>query len=123
VAGMMSDTGQPLDQLGHPRQGPPWRREPVGLGAGSQGAFDLLQLHGSELRLAPGPARRFQARPALGAPGLMPMIHGGGGHAQLSRHRGLRFATPEQLRGLQTARFQRSKIPTGPAAGSWHGSA
>jgi hypothetical protein len=95
----------------------------MGLGAGSQRPFDLPQLPTSQPRLASGPPRGFQARPALGAPGLIPVVHGSGCHAQLPRYRGLRLAMREQLRGLQAAHFQRSKIPTGPAAGSWHESA
>lgn len=123
MAGMVRDSRQPFDQFRHPRQGPQRRGEPVGLGARAQRAFDLPQLHPSQLWLAPSAPRGFQPRSALGPPGLMPVIHGGGRHTQLSRNRSLRLATREQLRGLQAARFQRSKIPTGPAAGTWHESA
>jgi len=123
MAGMMCDAGEALDQGRDARQRPQRRREPMRLGAGPQRAFDPSQLPRPEPRLAARPARRFQPLPPLGAPGLIPVIRGRSRHAQLPRHRGLRFAPREQPRGLEPARFQRSKIPTGSAARSWHESA
>ncbi len=99
MAGMVRDSRQPFDQFRHPRQGPQRRREPVGLGARAQRAFDLPQLHPSQLWLAPSAPRGFQARPALGAPGLMPVIYGSGCHAQLSRDRRL-LLTITKKRGI-----------------------
>ncbi len=119
---MMRDPREALDQLGDARQRPQRRREPMRLGAGPQRAFEAPQFGGPEPRLAARPGR-FQPRPPLGAPSLIPVIRGGRRHVQPPRHRGLRFATREQLRGLQPTRFQRSKIPTGSVARCWHESA
>lgn len=120
MAGMMGHAGQPLDQLRHPRQGPQIGAEALRPRARPQRPLDLRQLRAAQLGLAPGPPRRFQPRPSLGLPRLMPMIGRRCRDAQDPRDRSLRLAPREQLRGLEPPSFQRSKIPSGPAADGGH---
>ncbi len=123
MTGMVGNTGQALDHQRHARQGPQRRREAMRRGPGAQRPFDPRQIVGPQTRLAPRAARGLQPLPTVGAPSLMPVIHGGRGDTQLPRHRRLRSAAREQLRGLKPACFQCSKIPTGSAIGSRHESA
>jgi len=120
---MMLHPGQALDHLRDPGQRPQLCAEPVGPRARSQGPLDPRQVLWGKPRLAARPARRLQAGPPLRLPGLMPVIGGGRRHAHDPRHHRLRLAPREQLRGLKPPSFQRSKIPSGSAAGRWHGSA
>jgi len=78
---------------------------------------DLRRL---EPRLAPRTARGLQGRAAVVLPGVIPAVGGCPRRAKRAGDGHLRCAAREQTRGLEPARFQRSKIPTGSAAGWWH---
>lgn len=123
MAWMMGHARQAFDQRRHAGQRPHVGAEPVGRRPRPQGALDRRPLLGLESRLAAGSPGGPEPRPSIGLPGLMPVIGGRGRHAQRPGHRGLRLALREQLRRLQPPSFQRSKIPSGPAAGGRHGSA
>jgi len=89
-------------------------------GALEQCRFDPRELRRLEPRLAPRTASAFQGAAALDLPGVEPAVGGGSRRAQRAGDGRLRLAAREQPRGRVSARFQRSKIPTGSAAGGWH---
>src|SRR5207244_5940920 len=83
VAGVIRDAGDPLDDLGHTRQGPHIGRITVGFGT-----FGQRLCHPGQLRLGqPGvwshTASRAQCRSATLAPRLAPLGHDLVRHAQL----------------------------------------
>ena len=123
MAGMMFDPRHSLDHGRDARQRPEIGTEPMRAGTSSERALDGGQLLRTELRLATGAPGALEALPSLGRPSLMPMIGGGAAHAQRLRHCGLRLAAREPPRGLEPPSFQRSKIPSGSAAGRGHASA
>ena len=123
MARMMGHARQAFDQRRHAGQRPHVGAEPVGRGPRPQAALDCRPLLGLEPRLAASSPGGPEPRSPIGLPGLMPVVGGRGRHAQRPGHCGLRLALGEQLRRLQPPSFQRSKIPSGPAAGGRHGSA
>jgi len=120
VARVVPHAREPLDERGHPRQRPQLRGEPMSPGALPQRGFDPRELRRLEPRLAPGPAGGLQGRAPVVLPGVIPAVGGRPRRAQRAGHGRLRFAAREQARGLVPTRFQRSKVPTGSAAGWWH---
>jgi len=110
---MVSDARQPFDDGGNPRQGPQIGAKPLGRRAGPERPFHGRQGGGVQLWLAAGPARALQPRPASDLPRVVPVVRADPRHAKLLGHRRLRCASREQPRGLQPARFQRGKIPSG----------
>jgi len=111
---------EPLDDDGHTRQGPQLRGEAMSPGALEQCPFDPRELRRLEPRLAPRTASRLQACAAFVLPGMKPTVGGCARRAQRAGDGRLRCAARKQPRGLVPTRFQRSKIPTGSAAGGWH---
>lgn len=120
MARVVPHAREPLDERGHPRHCPQLRGEPMSPGALPQRGVDPRELRRLEPRLAPGPAGRLQGRAPGVLPGVIPAVGGRPRRAQRAGHGRLRFAAREQTRGLVPTRFQRSKIPTGSPAGSWH---
>ncbi len=120
MARVVSHPGEPLDQGRHAGQRPQLRGEPMSARALEQRGFDLRELRRLEPRLAPRPSGRLQGRAALLLPGVIPAVRRRPCRAKRPRHARLRFAAREQTGGLVPTRFQRSKIPTGSAAGWWH---
>jgi hypothetical protein len=110
---MVPDARESRDDLRDPRQRPQIRAEPLRGRAGSERPFDHGHRRGAELRFAPGPPRALQPQPAPALPRMVPVVRTDPRHAELLGHRRLRFASREQPRGLQPARFQRGKIPSG----------
>ena len=120
MTGVVPHVCEPLDQRGHARQRPQLRREAMSPGALEQGRFDPRELRRLEPRLAPRTAGCLQSCAALVLPGMKPAVGGGSRRAKRAGDGRLRFAAREQPRGFVPTRFQRSKIPTGSAAGGWH---
>jgi hypothetical protein len=110
---MVSDARQALDDGGDPRQGPQIGAKAQRRRAGPERPFHGSQGVGVQLRLAAGPPRALQPRAAPDLPRVVPVVRADPRHAKLLGHRRLRFASREQPRGLQPARFQRGKIPSG----------
>ena len=123
MAGVVFDAGHALDDTRHPRQRPQLGAESLRRGPRAERALDCRQFGGTESGLAARAPRGLQAPPAIGLPGLMPVIGRGRGHAQRLRHGRLRLAAREQPRGFEPPSFQRSKILSGSAAGRGHESA
>lgn len=111
---------EPLDDERDARQRPEFRGEAMSARALEQCRLDPRELRRLESRLAPRPARSFQAGAAFVLPGMKPDVGGGARRAQCAGDGRLRFAAREQPRGFVPTRFQRSKIPTGSAAGRGH---
>lgn len=111
---------EPLDERGHARQRPQLRGKAMSPGALEQSRFDPRELRRLEPRLAPRPARCLQSCAAFVLPGMKPAVGSGSRRAQRAGDRRLRFAAREQPHRFVPTRFQRSKIPTGSAAGGWH---
>lgn len=109
-----------LDDDGHARQRPQRCGEPMGPGALEQCSFDPRELRRLEPRLAPRTAGCLQGCAALVLPGMKPAVGGGACRAKRAGDGRLRYPAREQPRGLVPTRFQRSKVPTGSAAGGWH---
>jgi hypothetical protein len=120
VARVVLHAGEPLDERRHARQCPQRRGEPMSPGALEQRGFDPSELRRLEPRFAPGPASGLQGRAAVVLPGVVPAVGGRPRRTQRAGDGRLRCAAREQTRGLEPTRFQRSKIPTGSAAGWWH---
>ncbi len=120
MARMVPHAREPLDERGHPRQCPQLRGEPMSPGALEQRGCDPRELRRLEPRLAPRPPGGLQGQAPGGLPGVIPAVGGRPRRAQRAGHGRLRFAAREQTRGLVSTRFQRSKVPTGSAAGWWH---
>ncbi len=110
---MVSDARQPRDDRGDPRQGPQIGAKPLRRRASPERPFHGRQGVGVQLWLAAGPSRALQPRTASGLPRVVPVVRADPRHAKLLGHRCLRGASREQPRGLQPARFQRGKIPSG----------
>jgi len=120
MARVVPHAREPLDERGHARQRPQLRGEPMSPGAFEQCGFDPRELRRLEPWLAPRTAGGLQGRAAFVPPGVIPAMGGRPRRAKSAGHARLRFAAREQTRGLVPTRFQRSKIPTGSAAGWWH---
>src|SRR6266568_2490623 len=73
VAGVVADPGQPLDHLGHARQGPHIGRVAVGFGTFGQRFRHLRQLSVGELRRSSPRSRRAQCCSPTLAPALAPL--------------------------------------------------
>ena len=110
---MVPHAGQALDDGRDPRQRPQIGAEPLRRRAGPERPFHGSQGVGVQLRLAASPPRALQPRAASDLPRVVPVVRADPRHAKLLGHRRLRFASREQPRGLQPARFQRGKIPSG----------
>jgi hypothetical protein len=110
---MVSDARQLLDDRGDPRQGPQIGTKALRRRAGPECPFHGSQSFGMQPRLAAGPPRALQPRAAPDLPRMVPMVRADSRHAKLLGYRRLRCASREQPRGLQPARFQRGKIPSG----------
>lgn len=110
---MVPDAGQALDHFGDARQRPQIGAKPLRRRAGPERPCHGGQGGGVQLRLAAGPPRALQPPSALDLPRVVPVVRTDPRHAKLLRHGRLRRASREQPRGLQPARFQRGKIPSG----------
>lgn len=111
---------QPLDDQRHAWQRPQLCGEAMTPRALEQGGFDPRELRRLQPRLAPRTACGLQGGAAIVLPGMKPAVGGGARGAQRAGDGRLRLAARKQPRGLVPTRFQRSKIPTGSAAGGWH---
>lgn len=112
MPGMVPDAGEALDDVGDPRERPQIGPKAMRRRPSSHSPFYGRQRFGSQPRLAPGSARPLQPRSALAFPRVVPVVRTDPRHAERPGHRRLRFASREQPRGLQPARFQRGQIPS-----------
>jgi hypothetical protein len=110
---MVSDTGEPLDELGDTRQCPDIGAEPLRAWARSQRALDRRELRGIQLGFPPRASCPSQPGPALCLPRMEPVVGTDPRDSQRYRYRYLRFATREQPRGFQPTRLHRGQIPCG----------
>ncbi len=105
MAGMVPDPGEPLDDGGHPRQGPQIGAEAVGACPLAQRSVNLVQLGVGELRLAPGSAGRAQGGEAALSPLPIPATNTLAAHLECASDRGQNLAAAEQLSGLLAPLF------------------
>jgi len=117
---VVSHAGEARDDHGHARERPQLRGKAMSARALAQCGFDARELRRLESRLAPRPAGGLQGGAAIVLPGMKPVVGGSPRCAQRASDGRLRFAVGEQPRGFVATCFQRSKIPTGSAAGGWH---
>jgi len=101
---------QPLDDGGHPRQGPQVGAKPMRARPLAQRPVDDLQLLTIELRFAARSARTSQgSHPAL-PPFSVPATHTLAAYLEGPSDRCQNLAGPEQLGGVLSPIFQRLKI-------------
>ncbi len=105
MAGMVPHAGQPLDDGGHPQQGPQIGREAVGSRPLAERAIDLFELPDRELRLATGSAGRSERGHAAPPPCPVPATDTLAAHAECPSDQGGNLAGAEQLSGPQAPPF------------------
>jgi hypothetical protein len=120
MSGVMTDLGEPLDDLRDPGQRPEVRAEPRGPRPGPQRPLDLRQCRRLESGLPSCPPGRSQAPAAVRPPRVIPVMGGHPADVQRPRDRALRLAAREQSGRPKPTRFQRGKIP---ARLTWSGHA
>ena len=118
MAGVVPHPGQSLDHRGDPRQGPQIGLEAVRFRPRADRPLHLCQLRPTQPRLAACAARPVEAGPALGLPGMEPVMGADARHSQRLGHCHLRLAPREQPRGLQPTRLHRGQISCGRAHAS-----
>ena len=112
MTGVIAHRREPFDEPGHARQRPQLRREPVLARPLPQGQLQTRQLFAIQPGLAPQPPRGLQPLAPLLAPRLIPSVRRLPTDLQCPHDRRLRLPAPEQPRGGEAARFQRSNIPS-----------
>lgn len=105
MAGMVPDPGEPLDDGGHPRQGPQIGAEAVGACPLAQRSVNLVQLGVGELRLAARSTGRAQGGDPALPPLPVPATNTLAAHLQCPSDTGQNLAAAEQLRGLLAPLF------------------
>jgi hypothetical protein len=113
MAGMVPHTGESLDDHGDSRQRPQVGAEAVRFRTRADRPLHLGQLRGTQPRLAARAPGAFEPRPAVGLPGVEPVMRTDPCDAQRLGHCPLRFAAREQPRGLQPTRLHRGQISCG----------
>jgi hypothetical protein len=106
MARMVPHAGQPLDQLGHPRQSPQIRPEALGARSLAQGPVQLLQLLALKLRLAPRPPGGPQSLHAPLLPLPVPAADTLATDLESSGDRRKPLARAEQLGGSSASIFE-----------------
>lgn len=105
--------GDPLDQLGDPREGPEVGSESLRTGAPAQRRFDAGQLRGIQPRLPARAAHGPQGRASAPAPGAVPAHDALAADPQKPGDGTLRLvARGKQPCGLVATHFQAMKIPS-----------
>lgn len=113
MSGMILHTRQPLDDRGHPRQGPKVGSESVRARPLAQRPVHQLQLLAVQLRFAARATGRSQGWHTALSPLSVPAADTLAANPQKASHRGENLASAEQLGGLLSAIFQGLEISSG----------
>jgi hypothetical protein len=108
---MVSDAGQLVDHLGHPRRGPQGRGKPVGLRAFFKGALQMAELAGSQTGFTPGTPGLFQSLASPACPSHEPAIGGLAVDAKFAGNFGLAQTPVKESGRRETTLFKLLKVP------------
>lgn len=111
---MIPNPALALDQIGDAPRRPQARVVPEGFWAAREPALDASEIGRRQAWLAPGASGFLQRRPAPAFELLRPAAYRLTMDTNLSRDIRLGHALLQQLRRLQSSRFQRIEIPAHP---------